>query len=57
MWHFCVPVESLRAFMSSILRWRTGVVESVVMGSACLIEGETAIIRKPFRAPLRQFHR
>ena len=33
---FCVPVQSLRALMSSIMRWRSGLMESVLIGNSCL---------------------
>ncbi len=36
MWPFCVDVESLRALMSSIMRWRNGVIVFVAMGSSFL---------------------
>src|SRR6266568_6859965 len=32
MWPLCVPAQSLRAFMSSIMRWRNGVTDSVLIG-------------------------
>jgi hypothetical protein len=36
IWILCVPAQSLRAFMSSIMRWRSGVTASVLMGNSCL---------------------
>jgi hypothetical protein len=32
----CVPAQSLRAFMSSIMRWRSGLTASVLIGNSCL---------------------
>ena len=32
----CVPAQSLRAFMSSIIRWRSGLTDSVLIGNSCL---------------------
>src|SRR6516165_1125732 len=32
----CVPAQSLRAFMSSIMRWRSGLTVLVVIGNSCL---------------------
>src|SRR6516165_1716586 len=32
----CVPAQSLRAFISSIMRWRSGLTVLVVIGSSCL---------------------
>jgi len=55
-WPFCVPVESLRAFMSSIMRWRSGLIEHVVIGNSCLIEVETSIIRNPLEGLLEEIH-
>jgi hypothetical protein len=36
MWPLCVPAHSLRAFMSSIMRWRSGLIVSVVIDGSCL---------------------
>jgi hypothetical protein len=36
MWPVCVPAQSLRAFMSSIIRWRSGLIASTLMGNSCL---------------------
>ena len=36
MWPLCVPAQSLRAFMSSIMRWRSGLTVSVLIGNSCL---------------------
>jgi hypothetical protein len=36
MWPRCVPAHSLRAFMSSIMRWRSALTASVLMGNSCL---------------------
>ena len=36
MWPLCVPAQSLRAFMSSIMRWRSGLTASVLIGNSCL---------------------
>src|SRR6516162_11132744 len=36
MWPLCVPAHSLRAYMSSIRRWRSGLTVSVVMDDSCL---------------------
>ncbi len=36
MWPRCVPAQSLRAFMSSIIRWRSGLMVSVLIGNSCL---------------------
>ena len=30
------PAQSLRAFMSSIMRWRNGLTVTVLMGNSCL---------------------
>ena len=35
MWPLCVPAQSLRAFMSSIMRWRNGLTVGVLMGNSC----------------------
>jgi hypothetical protein len=32
----CVPAQSLRALMSSIMRWRNELTESVLMENSCL---------------------
>src|SRR4249919_4131965 len=31
IWPLCVPAQSLRAFMSSIMRWRNGVTVTVLI--------------------------
>jgi hypothetical protein len=31
-----VAAQSLRAFMSSIIRWRSGLMVSVLIGNSCL---------------------
>ena len=31
MWPLCVPAQSLRAFMSSIMRWRSGLTAFVLI--------------------------
>ena len=36
MWPLCVPAQSLRAFISSIMRRRSGLMVSVLMGNSCL---------------------
>src|SRR6476619_6548278 len=36
MWLRCVWLPSLRAFMSSIMRWRNELTVSVLMGNSCL---------------------
>ncbi len=36
MWLLCVWLPSLRAFMSSIMRWRNELTVSVLMGNSCL---------------------
>src|SRR6516164_3436383 len=41
MWLLCECAPSLRAFMSSIMRWRRGVTASVLMGTPVLGEVET----------------
>jgi hypothetical protein len=35
-WPLCVPAQSLRAFMSSIMRWRSGLTVAVPMDNSCL---------------------
>ena len=35
MWSLCVPAPSLRAVMSSIMRWRSGLTTSMLMGNSC----------------------
>jgi hypothetical protein len=32
----CVPAQSLREFMSSIMRWRSALTASVLIGNSCL---------------------
>jgi hypothetical protein len=32
----CVPAQSFYAFMSSIMRWRSGLTASVLIGNSCL---------------------
>src|SRR6516164_9765566 len=39
MWPRCVPAESFRAFLSSIMRCRSGVTAPVLMKSSCLGRG------------------
>jgi hypothetical protein len=34
MWLLCVCVLSLRALMSSIMRWRSGLMASLLMGNS-----------------------
>src|SRR6516162_7991534 len=41
MWLLCECAPSLRAFMSSIMRWRRGVTAPVLMGTPVLGEVET----------------
>ena len=36
MWPLCVRRPSLRAFMSSIMRWRNGLTVGVLIGNSCL---------------------
>src|ERR1700681_2017593 len=36
IWILCVPAQSLRAFMSSIMRWRNGLTVTVLIGNSCL---------------------
>ena len=36
MWPLCVPAHSLRAFMSSIMHWRSGLIVAVVIDDSCL---------------------
>jgi hypothetical protein len=36
MWLLCECAPSLRAFMSSIIRWRSGLTVFVLMGNSCL---------------------
>src|SRR6266700_8059934 len=36
MWLLCECGPSLREFMSSIMRWRSALTESVVIGASCL---------------------
>jgi hypothetical protein len=57
MWPLCVPAQSLRAFMSSIIRWRSGVIALVVIGNSCLDEVVDTSILKTGRFPryLRSF--
>ena len=43
---------SLRAFMSSIMRWRSGLIVSVLIGNSCLGEVDDTSILKTGR-PLR----
>jgi hypothetical protein len=42
--------------MSSIMRWRSGLIEHVVIGNSCLIEVETSIFRNPFEGLLEEIH-
>src|ERR1039457_5022853 len=39
MWLLCVWVPSLRELMSSIMRWRSGLIASVLIGNSCLRSG------------------
>src|SRR6266851_3109615 len=39
MWLLCVWVPSLRELMSSIMRWRSGLIASVIIGNSCLRSG------------------
>src|SRR3977135_4577552 len=36
MWLLCVWAPSLREFMSSSMRWRSGLIASVLIGNSCL---------------------
>jgi hypothetical protein len=47
---------SWRAFMSSVMLWRNGLIERVVMADASLVEVVTSIFRKAFPASLRGSH-
>jgi hypothetical protein len=38
------------------MRWRSGLIEHVVIGNSCLIEVETSIIRNPFEGWLEEIH-
>jgi hypothetical protein len=49
MWPLCVPAHSLRAFMSSIMRWRSELIESVVIDDSCLDEVDHTSIFKTGR--------
>src|ERR1022692_3725337 len=39
MWLLCVWAPSLRELMSSIMRWRSGLIASVIIGNSCLRSG------------------
>jgi hypothetical protein len=39
--------------MSSIMRWRSGLIDRMVMANASLVEVVTSIFRKAFPASLR----
>src|ERR1700675_1324178 len=39
MWLLCAWVPSLRELMSSIMRWRSGLIASVIIGNSCLRSG------------------
>ena len=36
LWALCVSAQSLRAFMSSNMRWRSGLIVTVLIGNSCL---------------------
>jgi hypothetical protein len=38
MWAFCVPALSLRAFISSIIRWRSGLTTSLRIGRTPVLD-------------------
>ena len=46
MWLLCVCGLSLRAFMSSIMRWHSGLMASVLMGTLLSEVDDTSILRK-----------
>jgi hypothetical protein len=46
MWILCVCGLSLRALMSSIMRWRSGLMASVLMGTLLSEVDDTSILRK-----------
>jgi hypothetical protein len=55
MWPLCVPAHSLRAFMSSIMRWRNELTESVLVGNSCLGEvDDTSILKTELPARYRR---
>src|SRR5918999_6599157 len=56
MWLRCEWGPSWRAFMSSIMRWRNGLVLRLVIETASLVEVDTSIFRKAFAGPLRRSH-
>ena len=53
MWPLCVPAQSLRAFMSSIMRWRNGLTVGVLMETPLLDEvDDTSILKTGHPATL-----
>jgi hypothetical protein len=48
---------SWRAFMSSTMRWRNGLIVRLVIETASLVEVDTSIFGKAFAGPLRRSHR
>src|SRR5919106_2002107 len=57
MWLRCEWGPSWRAFMSSTMRWRNGLIVRLVIETASLVEVDTSIFRKAFAGPLRRSHR
>src|SRR3984893_10265588 len=53
MWLLCVCGLSLRALMSSIMRWRSGLMASVLMGTLLSEVDDTSILRK---RPMARHH-
>ncbi len=43
-WHCCDLRQSPRMHMSSIIRWRSGVVFSSFMGASCVTMGKAPIV-------------
>src|ERR671911_2278708 len=57
MWLRCEWGPSWRAFMSSTMRWRNGLIVRLVIETASLVEVDTSIFGKAFAGPLRRSHR
>ena len=53
----CEWGPSWRAFMSSTMRWRNGLIVRLVIETASLVGVDTSIFRKAFAGPLRRSHR
>src|SRR5918994_7272938 len=54
MWLRCEWGPSWRAFISSTMRWRNGLIVRLVIETASLVEVDTSIFRKAFAGPLRR---